>query len=350
MRSEQKLSSFNGLRGIAALAVVIGHLFKVFGGNPFPHFYLAVDIFFMMSGVVIALAYERKFVAGMTTWQFMKIRFWRLWPLYILGTSIRAVPLMVMLLAGMHFDEWDWRTLAHMTPNLVMLPSLPVKDGSMYPLNFPGWSLLFELLVNLAYVAAFPLLTNKRLAVIVGVSASVLIGLLLAGNDPEGGPTWSTFWTGVARVSFAFPLGVLMFRLLTADSLPKVSCPTPLLLVGALVVMAVPVGRYNPYPAIAMLLLCPLIVMAAMHTRSGRLSAAYDWFGQLSYPLYALHFPTYLLLKNVFERILHSRLDSFVPYSGFGVFGCVLVLTIVVERWFDRPVTAWLAGRRRGLR
>ncbi len=49
---------------------------------------LAVDLFFALSGFVLAHAYEQKFERGMTAFDFMKIRFIRLYPLYILALFI----------------------------------------------------------------------------------------------------------------------------------------------------------------------------------------------------------------------------------------------------------------------
>jgi peptidoglycan/LPS O-acetylase OafA/YrhL len=52
----------DGLRGVAALLVVIFHLFEayfpVFADHPEHHGYLAVDFFFMLSGFVVGYAYD----------------------------------------------------------------------------------------------------------------------------------------------------------------------------------------------------------------------------------------------------------------------------------------------------
>ena len=59
----------DGLRGIAAI-VVLGHL----GYGPLISHSLPVDFFFLLSGYVIARAYEHKFVTGMTFVQFSRVR------------------------------------------------------------------------------------------------------------------------------------------------------------------------------------------------------------------------------------------------------------------------------------
>jgi len=70
------------LRGIAALAVLIYHSAHFLGGQLLPGGYLAVDLFFMLSGFVIAHNYDSKIAAGMTLREFMLVRGIRLFPCY----------------------------------------------------------------------------------------------------------------------------------------------------------------------------------------------------------------------------------------------------------------------------
>ena len=48
----------DGLRGVAALLVILYHVFECFDWSPAPHGYLAVDFFFVLSGFVIGYAYD----------------------------------------------------------------------------------------------------------------------------------------------------------------------------------------------------------------------------------------------------------------------------------------------------
>jgi peptidoglycan/LPS O-acetylase OafA/YrhL len=84
----------DGLRGIAALAVLVYHYF-VFQSNPelpnpIPYAWLAVDFFFLLSGFVIASAYEARLCASMTFVDFVKIRFVRLYPMILAGVLLGA--------------------------------------------------------------------------------------------------------------------------------------------------------------------------------------------------------------------------------------------------------------------
>ena len=75
----------DGLRGVASLMVVIFHLCETYAfGDPFAqvinHGYLAVDFFFLLSGFVIAYAYDDRWGA-MDQWGFYKRRLIRLQPI-----------------------------------------------------------------------------------------------------------------------------------------------------------------------------------------------------------------------------------------------------------------------------
>ncbi len=60
----------DGLRGVAALAVIWYHIFEAFATSPvdqkFNHAYLAVDFFFVLSGFVLGYAYDDRWRKGMT--------------------------------------------------------------------------------------------------------------------------------------------------------------------------------------------------------------------------------------------------------------------------------------------
>ena len=90
--SKNHYEILDGLRGVAAVMVVLFHLFETFtGGNHLiqiiNHGYLAVDFFFVLSGFVIGYAYDNRW-AKMTLGGFFKRRLIRLHPMIILGMLI----------------------------------------------------------------------------------------------------------------------------------------------------------------------------------------------------------------------------------------------------------------------
>lgn len=78
----------DALRGLAAVMVVFYHRRELLPNGLAEHGYLAVDFFFMLSGFVIAYAYEDKLRTGMSRTSFIVRRLQRLMPLVILGACL----------------------------------------------------------------------------------------------------------------------------------------------------------------------------------------------------------------------------------------------------------------------
>src|ERR1700760_1539755 len=88
MNKSERFAALDGLRGVAAIVVVIWHLFDT-GQPPVPSGYLAVDLFFMLSGFVLAFAYGDRLKADYPVVRgFLVQRFIRLWPLYLAGLAV----------------------------------------------------------------------------------------------------------------------------------------------------------------------------------------------------------------------------------------------------------------------
>ena len=80
--------TLDGMRGVAAIIVVIGHASGLLSPIPPPRLWLAVDLFFILSGFVLGGIYEPRFSNGMGVREFMLHRYIRLYPLWIVGLSI----------------------------------------------------------------------------------------------------------------------------------------------------------------------------------------------------------------------------------------------------------------------
>src|ERR1700761_6004380 len=77
--------ALDGLRGVAAIAVMLHHFRPLTAPWLFAHGYLAVDLFFLLSGFVIAHAYDARFRKGLGVPAFLVIRLIRLWPMIAFG-------------------------------------------------------------------------------------------------------------------------------------------------------------------------------------------------------------------------------------------------------------------------
>src|ERR1700712_3497162 len=170
----------DGLRGVAAILVVIFHVLETYSGNRFNQFinhgYLAVDFFFLLSGFVVAYAYDDRW-GKMTQWDFYKRRLIRLQPMVIMGSLIGAV--LFYFQGGAAFalinETPVWKMLLVMAVGCTLLPLPPSMDirgwGEMHPLNGPAWSLFFEYVANILYAVIVRRFSKTLLTILVVLSA-----------------------------------------------------------------------------------------------------------------------------------------------------------------------------------
>lgn len=152
--------TLNALRGVAAILVLLFHLAPDIPALPFfGSAYLSVDLFFMMSGFVIAYAYEDKPRGGLGFWRFVEIRVIRLYPLYLLGLVIATVPLAALWVR--HGETWRLHDLARrLAWGVTLLPRPAADPAQWWTLDPPAWSLFYELALNFAYAALIAVLST----------------------------------------------------------------------------------------------------------------------------------------------------------------------------------------------
>ena len=348
--AKTRYETLDALRGVAALSVVVYHL-HAFNVTPdlLPSAHLAVDFFFVLSGFVVAHAYGEARLGRMSWLDFASRRIVRLMPLASLGA---AIGLAVLLL--------KWRLYPGAEPpltnilragalNLFMLPSFvgdTIYEHGIFPGDGPLWSLFFELVVNLVWGLIGVRLTTRRLALFVAASGLAMVGLALMQGSTRMGVGPETFWGGLARASFGFTLGVLLYRLrgvLTFRARPW----APLACAAALAVaFAGPAWLvHGPAQTLAwdlawMLVALPaLVVVGAGQDGGGWLSKR---LGELSYPVYVLHWPCVEVLAGARQKL--------APSLGWPVFCVVAIALVVLAAWFtlklyDEPVRRWLGQR-----
>jgi len=347
----KRYETLDALRGVAALAVVIFHLhaFNLIA-DVVPHAYLAVDFFFVLSGFVVAHAYGEPLRQRMTWRVFAEKRLVRLMPLAMLGA---VLGLLVLLLKWRLFPGREDPLINIVLSgalNLFMLPSFfagNAYEHGMYPGNGPLWSLFFELAVNLIWGWLGVRLSLRQLIAVVVVAAASLTALAVAHGSTRMGVGPETFWGGAARAAFGFMLGVLIYRLRDRIRLPSKSWG-PLVCVAALLVAFIGplVGMHGKPQALAwdlawIFIAFPLVVAyGARQTASGRIGV---FLGELSYPVYVLHWPFLAVLSGMRQKVFPG-LDPIV-------FSALAIAAIVLASWmafkiYDEPTRRRL-GRRR---
>lgn len=340
----------DGLRGIAAFAVILDHVASTTFRSWFPGRYLAVDFFFVLSGFVLAHAYGQRLREGrLSTGAFLKVRLIRLYPLYLLGLAIALIPPLVILLKGWGGNPVS-ETLVVAGAGLLFLPMPPVFTWTanlLYPLNGPAWSLFFELIANIVYAAIARFLSPRVFAVMLPVLALATAFTVMRHTETEGpGWLWQHFDAGLARVLFDFFAGVAIYRLrehLMAKGTSLPAIPAWLGVALLLAIFAVPATGVwrQAFDALAAIVLMPLLVTLVSGAKvNGRLARLCGLLGTLSYGVYVLHVPL-LGVSLLALDIIHVQL----PYGFLMVVLMALIAgsTAALAHYvYDTPIRRWL--------
>jgi peptidoglycan/LPS O-acetylase OafA/YrhL len=324
----------DGLRGFAALAVMGFHYQDIpaLTGTlkPIQDGGRAVDIFFVLSGFVLASVYEPRFTRGLTTSRFMTLRWIRLYPMYAIGTFLAVLLAVTLRERGYHAHPEPMRQfLTTILLGLLFIPRL-TSTLPYYPLNFPAWSLLYEILANWFYRLAFRRLTNIVLALLVTLS------YLALWFDPPGMSLGiDGFIPGMFRVGFSFFAGVLTYRIwLRSTVRPRVS---PWILVAAAMVLLI--GHDHAFTILAF---PPLVYLAACSEPRGVTRRLFSGLGDMSYGVYTLHIPIMTLLVWGWPKLSRVSLDHFTGWNYLALMGGVMAAAYVLDLLYDRPVRAFL--------
>jgi peptidoglycan/LPS O-acetylase OafA/YrhL len=340
--------TLDALRGIAAIGVVVFHMGRVFAPITAPGGYLAVDLFFMMSGVVLSHAYEARFRAGMGTLDFMRARLIRLYPLYLLGTLF-GIGVTLASLLGRNIQNWDLSSLVQAALlALFFLPNFSARPvNQLFPLNIPCWSLFLEILVNLLFVVLWPLLTSRRLiAVSLLTGAGVCLAIAHQGSIDQGSIA-SSLSVGLARTVFGFSVGVLIARHIRHAH--RAQSNLKVLAIVAVVVVAItgwPKGDWRAiWDALCVLVVFPLMVYCGTLIDPGpRLRSIATFLGVTSYAIYVLHSPLSSVLNSA-TRVFGggAAAGAVTSYLGAAVLAVLLTGCWLVDRYFDMPIRRQLS-------
>ena len=347
--AHQTFHLLDTLRGIAALLVVAWHTEALLGFRPGSG-YLAVDLFFVLSGFVIAHSYDRRLASGMGAIQFMRIRLIRLYPLYIAGIATAAAGIAAALALGLPMD-WKVGQLAitfGCSALFMPTPAALGQNGSLYPLNTPAWSLFLELLINLLFAVCFRWLSIRMLVCVAVASLVWLCGSVYAYGSLNEGFLWSNMIYALPRVFFSFTVGVLLVRLYHQRALRlRVGTVAPVMMVLVLLCLA-PQPTLRPfYDLGVVVLLFPPITLAAATAAPRRLVRVSAFLGITSYAVYALHVPLLAIAEALSHKLLGHELGSLQPWAGIVFILGVLLAAWLADRFYDVRARRWLLGMGR---
>jgi peptidoglycan/LPS O-acetylase OafA/YrhL len=289
-----RMTSLDGLRGIAALAVVLLHGSEIYRLQWHPaQAFGAVDFFFLLSGFVLARSYDPQF-PRLSPGAFLFRRFTRLYPIVLIGVCLGAA-----VLAGRALTRHDLglgQVALDTACALLVLPSLDARTGGLRVFNLdpPLWSLFFELAANLLFaLTAMRLRRGFNLALLVGLSGAALAASSISLNQGAFGPVH--FPLASFRVLFSFFLGVAFSRSRALhrwkNSLPTITHVFTALALTMILLDTQP--ENSTTYLINTFFWFPLIVLLSVCARQphGWTASLMTFAGLLSFPIYTIHHP-----------------------------------------------------------
>ena len=341
-RSDRRVfHCLDGIRGIAALLIILRHTSQFFGQISFQESYLAVDIFFLLSGVVICNAYENKLMTELTVVKFFFIRMIRIYPLYILGILFASL---AVLIDG-NFSLKN--VLYHVALSLFFIPNPGKELNILFPLNGPSWSLFFEIAVNLLYACILPYLTTKSIFKIVTLSAIGMIAFIYfdSSHSLDVGWTVKSFPAGFFRMGFSFFMGVMICRFyakgqITMKGLFGTVMPFCILVLIGVLLTSNPSEHIRPYfDFLIVVVVFPAIVWLALYLQpAGFASSVFQFVGAISYAVYAIHAPLGVLIDSSVEALFGFTVQNWAPWSGLALIVFLVVLCALLDKFYDTPL------------
>lgn len=366
-----EIRALTGLRGIAATWVVVFHLTWLIAiaspgtvsalGPLINSGAQGVDLFFLLSGYVLALNYTERIGARLrlrNAVRFLGARIARVWPVYVVTLHLAGAWLILQMRFGDHPTVLDVSVLSYVRQVfMVELWTKPYLDNVAW--DGPAWSISAEWLAYLLFPALALILfrlrrrMRSRSLLVLAFVISLAPALLLVVT----GYFYSPFSWAV-RILAEFTAGAVactaIMRMRQSDRTGRVAGYLSVLLVVVIVALLFvlahhPVDGIPESTGLVNVLFLPLIVTLAVGTTGiARLLALrpFVFGGQVSYSLYLVHG---LVIATLLGLWHHSRHDSTVQPVGAPllllvpvVLGVMFVLAWLLYRTVEEPGRRWI--------
>jgi len=326
------------LRGIAALFVALFHavarldLHETVGGHTgiLSRGYIWVDLFFLLSGFVLAHVYADRFTTSFTLKScvsFLKLRFARVYPLHLF-----VLITYIIMVSGVSVSISDWsifdtpgKSIYAIATNLLLVHSMGIHEQLTW--NGPSWSISTEWH---AYIL-FPFIVMvcnrawKQIGLFLGASG-ILIALYLWHGDLD-----ITYDYGFFRCISEFSIGIVINRIAyrgrwLQSSRPWYVLTTIMLLIIVLNLDDSQVGDIWIIPLFAVLIL-------ALSLYEGQMLAPFEsramvWLGNISYSFYMTHAIILGIVSRIADVAIPEYTTSTIQRIIFLIAYILVVLTV----------------------
>jgi peptidoglycan/LPS O-acetylase OafA/YrhL len=349
LKTKQHFQILDGLRGVAAISVVIFHFMEIaqpdYEKNFIGHAFLAVDFFFCLSGFVIAYAYDSGRLKELGFAAFLKLRLIRLHPLVIIGSVIGILSWLFDPFSNLYATYGDGKAFLMFITSCFMIPYPVVRERyfNLFHLNAPSWSLMWEYIANIVYALVLVKLRNKILWVLLVIGAVLLTYETGKSGNISYGWGGDNISAGAIRVFYSFLAGMLVYR---SGWIIKSRLGFVAVSVLTLAVFLFPFSNkwnYVTEPIIVILYLPLLVALGAGATLRPAFTKLCKFSGELSYPLYMVHYPFIWIFFSYLEKYKPTMDEKavIIPIATVLLIG----FAWMVLKFIDEPVRRYLKRR-----
>jgi len=342
--ASKEIRSLNSIRGLAALVIAAYHAPALFGvAQVFPHAYLAVDLFFVLSGFVMMHAYGERVRMGLSLGRFAQLRLARLYPLLVIATAAGVAVWAAKVATG--HTAFKLQTLIALPLNLALLPgpSAARPDHAAYPFVTQSWTILWEIVLGFT-LFVWARTVRRGAAIIAALCALAVAWVAVTRGGLDGGWTTPTLWVGGVRATFSFWAGVAIRQATFRRSPGPVAGLVAVAAACATIFYMVAVRQtywWIDYAAVAAAF--PLIIAAASSCRSRALeNVVGDRLGEASYSIYLLQGVSLATLA-----VVSNRLAAIGPVGhllvGLSWLGALAVSAWLSWRWVETPLRLYFS-------
>ncbi|HEX8625303.1 MAG TPA: acyltransferase [Allosphingosinicella sp.] len=337
------LPALTGIRGLAAWFVVLYHI-RVGAYSYLPDGasfvlskgYLAVDLFFMLSGFVLWLNYSdrlrRDGFAAVP--KYLARRAARIWPLHIFVLALTVVYATLVAATGeLNTAHYPWQELPL---HVLLIHNWGFTSALTW--NDPSWSISGEAAAYLLFPLIVLAVDWKKLSPTWAIAALLLLALVLSAVMGWNGafildrdiPRF-----GLLRAATEFSMGTILCALWQRwCSTPRMTAALAGALVAAALLLTFAAGA--PETLVVPLILAGLLLVVALTAdRAGNPLAVrpIHYLGEISYSTYLVHFLLYIVFK-----ILFVADPANVPPGLIGLFLLITFLaSVALYHGVERP-------------
>ncbi|WP_294062643.1 acyltransferase [Sphingomonas sp.] len=343
-----ELRALTSARGIAAWLVVLFHLRQSIAGLPAPAAallgkgYLAVDFFFLLSGMVIWLAYADRLREGglRAVPDFLRRRVARIWPLHAVMLGVALALALLLAATGRPAPPYP---MAELPLHLLLLQNWGFTDALAW--NDPAWSISCELGAYLLFPLLALAIDWRRVptpAVLAAIAALLVLlhAVFTARSAADLGEDIPHL--GLIRCILEFACGTAVGALWLRWH-GAWRAPAALAASAALLLLLAPLGETLRVPAAFAALLLALALTAG-RSRNPLEARPLHWLGEVSYATYLAHYPLWFAFKLALVAD-----PTAVPPALIALYLLlVLAASATLHHLLERPAQRWLNTLRLG--